>query len=155
MLFATSITTSAGTVKASAKSSQMLIGRGLIYRVEIDFPPGSLGLLHIQVFDGSYQLYPTTPEESINGDDRLISFEDMYLKLEPPWELKVLTWNLDESYDHSLNLRIGVAETEAFMSRFMPSIGWEKFSRVMEETQVVQQQERAKQITQSIKRVGG
>ena len=131
MVFSVSITTTSATAKTGAKRTFLKVSKGLVYRMEVEFPPGCCGLLHCQVFDGSYQLYPASPDDSFHSDARVIGFDDLYLKSGAPFEFVVKTWNLDDTWDHTIQVRIGMASSEAFMSRYMPSISWEKFSKVL------------------------
>lgn len=131
MVFSASITTDNGTAKADAKETILSITSGLIYRMEVEFPPGCCGLLHTQIFDGNYQVYPASIQDSFHSDARVIGFDDLYLKQQPPFELKILSWNLDETWDHTIQVRIGIAHTEAFMARYMPGLTWKKFQEVL------------------------
>ena len=131
MVFSISITTSNGTAKADAKRTVLKVSKGLIYRIEVEFPPGCSGLQHAQIFDGSYQVYPASSDDSFHSDARVIGFDDLYLKTAAPYEFTIKTWNLDDTHDHTVQVRIGMASSEAFMSRYMPSISWEKFSKVL------------------------
>ena len=46
------------------KRTVLKVSRGLVYKVEVDFPPGPTGLLKVQIFDGGHQVWPSTPGES-------------------------------------------------------------------------------------------
>lgn len=142
MIYCSTITTPKLTDQGQAKKTLLEVNRGLIWKIEVEFPAGCCGLVHIQIFDGSYQLFPATPRESLRGEGVIVSYDDLYLKSFPPWQLKIVTWNEDEKYDHTLQIRIGMASQEAFMSRFMPSITWDKFSQVLAKTAATQEKEK-------------
>lgn len=146
MVFSVSITTSNGTAKAKADSNVLKVAKGLAYRFEVEFPPGCSGLQHVQIFDGLYQVYPTSQQDSFHSDARVIGFDDCYLKQSAPYEFTIKTWNLDETHDHTVQVRIGMASSEAFMSRFMPSISWEKFQEVLSKAAIKQEYEKARAI---------
>lgn len=131
MVFSASITTSKKGDEDDHKETLLVVTSGLIYRMEVEFPPGCCGLLHVQIFDGSYQVYPASNQDSFHSDARVIGFDDLYLKQQPPFELKILTWNLDETWGHEIQVRIGMAHTEAFMARYMPGLTWKKFQEVL------------------------
>jgi hypothetical protein len=133
----------------------MAVTRGLVYRVELVFPPGPIGLLHCQIFDGNYQYFPATPGESIHTNDEVVSFDDLYLKQTDPLEFIIKTWNNDDTYEHGLQVRIAMASKEAFMSRYMPSISWDKFSQVLRETEYQQEQEKNEQIQGFLDKIKG
>ncbi|GAG09185.1 unnamed protein product, partial [marine sediment metagenome] len=65
-----------------------------------------------------------------------------------PFEFIVKTWNLDETWPHTINVRVGMASSEAFMSRYMPSITWEKFQAVLAKAAIQQEYEKARAISE-------
>jgi len=142
MIYISTITTEANTAKSDAKQTIFEITSGLIWRIEVEFPAGCCGLIHVQIFDGLYQLFPATPGESLRGEGATSGYDDLYLKDAAPFELTVKTWNLDETYDHTIQVRIGMASYEAFMSRYMPSVTWDKFNELL--TKVAAEQEQIK-----------
>ena len=140
MIFSSTITTVANTLEANAQITRLSVAKGLVYKFEVEFPPGCCGLLHCQVLDGSYQVYPTSRDDSFHTDARIISFDDSYLKTAAPFEFTIKTWNLDETYEHKMQVRLGMASNEAFMSRYMPSISWNKFQSVLAKAALEQEQ---------------
>lgn len=151
MIYSVSITTSNGTAEADADIFVLKVNKGLVFRLEVEFPPGCCGLLHCQIFDGSYQIYPASRDDSFHSDARVIGFDDCYLKMSAPFEFRIKTWNLDETWNHSIQVRVGMASSEAFMSRYMPSISWEKFQEVLARTVVEQEVEKARVIEEFAK----
>lgn len=154
MVYSETITVTANRAKVDAVDTSLKVTKGLVWKIEVDFPPGCCGLTHVQVFDGSYQLFPASPGDSLHGDGAVIAFDDSYLKDAAPFSFIVKTWNLDTIWDHTIQVRIGMASAEAFMSRYMPSITWEKFQQVMAQTAVQQEYERVRQIEQLAKELG-
>lgn len=138
MIYTASIETLKNRAAIKPLRTVLTVTSGLIWRIEAEFPPGCSGLLHCQIFDGSYQLFPASPGESIHSDAHVLGFDDLYLKTSGPFEFVVHTWNLDETHPHGLQVRIGMAHSEAEMSRYMPLLTWENFSRVMAQAQADQ-----------------
>jgi hypothetical protein len=155
MIYLATITTLCNTSKADAKETVLEIGKGLVWLFEIEFPAGCSGLMKVQIFDGLYQVFPATPDEAIRGDNIVVSYDDLYLKLAAPFELKIKTWNEDEVHDHTVQVRVGVATQEAFMSRYMPSVTWDKFEKVLAQVAAEQEREKAAAVEKFIKEVGG
>ena len=81
---------------------------GIIYKIEISFPPGSAGNLHIQICDALHQVWPTNEGADFAGDNVEIEFDDEYPLIQPPYELECFTWNTDTLWDHVLYLRLGI-----------------------------------------------
>lgn len=153
MIYSSSITTNASTTEGSKADIVLKVTSGLIWLFEVDFPPGCCGLQHVQIFDGSYQLLPSSPGESLHGDNVTSHFEDLYLKQAAPFELKVRTWNLDDTYPHAVQIRIGQASTRAEMSRYMPMFAWENFEKLMAEMVVSQEAVRKIQLEAALKEI--
>jgi len=106
----------------------MFLTSGLIYQFELYFPPGSCGLLHVAVFDGGYQAWPSEQEETFFGDNTLISFPDRYYIASPRKAFTISHWNEDDTYAHSFQIRIGQVSAEVFIASFLPSMTMEKLT---------------------------
>lgn len=148
MIYAATITTPSDTAEASSQETVIKVTKGLLWRVEIEFPPGCAGLLHVAIFDGSYQVVPASPGETIHSDAALIGFDDLYMKASEPFTFQVVTYNLDDTYDHTIQVRLAMASSEAFMSRYLPSMQWDNFRKLMSEIYTDQQQRRNEQLRQ-------
>lgn len=123
---------------ANPLSTDIPVTNGLIYKVEFYFPPGSSGLLHCWVKDGSYSLWPSEPGESFSGDNSLISFDDKYFIKAPDHRLKLWYYNLDDTYCHEFQVRVGQVLQEVFIASFLPSMGIEQMTKSIEEALVAQ-----------------
>ena len=111
--------------------AQLHVTKGLVYRVEFYFPRGSAGLLGVAVYDGGFGVWPSNAGEFFTGDDELISFDDLYLKESAPYIFDIYTYNLDDTYDHVVDVRLGLVSKEAYQARFLPSIAWGEFAEMM------------------------
>ena len=154
MIYTTLITVSAKGTKKTAVRTTLKINKGLIWLMEVDFPAGCVGLTHVQIFDGKYQVLPASPDMDLSGDGQLLRYDDLYLKEAAPFELVVVTWNTDELWDHTVQVRIGVASTRLFMGRYLPSVGWEDFGIEMEKARENQQEVKAQQIRDVLSQMG-
>lgn len=142
MIYAFDITTVASTPVTSPKRTPLKVTRGLVYQVEIEFPPGPLGLYHVSIYDGGYQIWPSNSEFDFHGDNGMIVFPDTYLKLVAPYEFTAVTWNADDTYQHTLHLRIGMVSDEVFMARFLPTLSFDKMLSVLDAAQKRQEEQR-------------
>jgi hypothetical protein len=142
MLYVATITTLANTPELSPLSTFIHVTAGLVYHVEFFFPPGSAGLLHFQLLDGAFPLFPSTPRESLIGDNNLLSYDDMYMKGEPVYTFEARTWNLDTEYDHLLQVRIGMVSKDEYIARFSPLMQGTMVEDLL--SKVTAQQEQAK-----------
>ncbi len=121
MIYGGHISVDANTAAASAKETAVIVSAGILYKFLLYFPPGSSGLLHVQVFDGAYQLFPATIGESFTGDNIKYEFEDTYDKSAAPHVLVVKSWNLDTEYAHAFEVWIGQVSRDDFIARFIPN----------------------------------
>lgn len=108
--------------KTSPKRTSLRVTRGLVYKVELDFPPGSAGLAGVAILDGGFQVWPSTLGQWFTGDGIVIGFDDVYLKDTAPYEFTIETYNEDETYPHAVNIRIGLVSKDIFMARFLPTM---------------------------------
>ena len=155
MIYTASITTQENTAEADAKRTVLRVGKGLVWRIEVEFPPGCSGLAHLFITDGKYQVFPATPGESFASDGNVIGFDDLYLKNIPPYEFVITTWNDDQANPHTLQVRLAMASNEAFMSRYMPSISWDKFNRSLKAAALQQEIDKEDQLQYLAKQIGG
>jgi len=123
------------TLKASAgvtyQDTQLFVTKGLVHRILIDFPSGSAGLLGVAIFDGRYQVWPSTIGEWFVGDGVQVAFDDMYLKEKAPYIFDIYTCNADITYNHAVHISVGLVSNDVFMARFMPSVGYELYQKTL------------------------
>lgn len=132
MIYIANITTVKNTAQSSLKKTTIRVTKGLVFKVEFFFPPGSAGLMGLAVFDGLYQVWPSSVGEFFLSDGETISFEDLYLKESGPFEFQCYTYNIDDTHDHLVGVRIGLVSSEVFMARFLPTRDRNYFKRLRE-----------------------
>lgn len=130
MIYTANITTLAKRWKTNLKKTTINVTKGLVYKVEFYFPAGSAGLMGVAVFDGLYQIWPSTVGDFFVSDGETIRFDDMYLKESAPFELQCYTYNEDDTYPHFVAVRIGLVSSEVFLARFMPTRGRQQFAKI-------------------------
>jgi len=125
MIYTANITIPAQTVSTQTICERIVITSGLVYKVELQFPPGCLGLAHVYIKDGGYQVWPSTPGTDFACDDYTINFEDSFLKQTEPYELQIYGYNDDETYDHTIQIRVGQVSKEIFIARYLPTLQYD------------------------------
>ncbi|KKL15111.1 hypothetical protein LCGC14_2508870 [marine sediment metagenome] len=143
MIYSANITTPINTANSSPKKTVIHVTKGLVYKVEFYFPSGSAGLMGIAVFDGLYQVWPSSVGEFFIGENHIISFDDMFLKESAPYEFQCYTYNTDDTYAHGVSVRIGLVSKEVFQARYLPSKSSEVFIAVLAQM-AVEREELAK-----------
>ena len=131
MIYQTTITTPKGPLGFTYLHSVLKVIKGLVYKVEVAFPPGCANLLKVRIFDGGHQNWPSNNNESFHTDGFVISFDDTLLKLAAPFQYDIFTVNEDTLYDHSVTIRIGMVSDELYMARFLPSIAYQQMLEVL------------------------
>lgn len=144
MIYTATIKTTEKGSKNELKKTRINVTKGLVYKVEFYFPSGSAGLVGVAVFDGLYQVWPSTVGEFFKGEDQVIAFDDMYLKETAPYELQAYTYNEDDTFPHEVQVRIGLVSKEVFLARFMPTKSQELFIQLLD-WMSVEREEQAKQ----------
>lgn len=148
MVYTIPITTTKNTSKSNPDRAILTVTKGLVYKVEFDFPPGSAGLLGCMVSDGGFQVWPSSLGSWFTGDSIVIGFDDVYLKESAPYQFNIFTYNDDDTYDHAINVRIGLVTNEIFMARFLPSMAYKDFAEALlqmqsDQTVLAEQQQQA------------
>jgi hypothetical protein len=131
MIRAMSVTVAAGGNKQTPSDTPWKLTVGMIYQVEVAFPPGCSGLVGVQIRDHAGQLYPYEGGEWFVGDSETISFQETHLIEIPPHELILRCYNTDELYPHTVQFRIGLVTRELFIARFLPAVGAEQIAAVL------------------------
>ena len=133
MIYQKTISTVIETYATIPKRTVLKVTKGLVYKIEIAFPPGPAGLLKVQIYDGGHQVWPSTPGEFFTADDRTIYYDDTLLKLAAPFQYDIYTWNECEVYPHEVTIRIGMVSQEIYIARFLPSVAYEQMLKVLTE----------------------
>ena len=115
MYYDVSFTIPANTAKIAPEEQHVKLTHGVIHRVEIGFPSGCAGLAHLQIYEGGHQVWPANRQGSFNTDDYTIPIDDHYELFEEPYILTLVGWNLDDTYDHTLEVRFGILPPELLM----------------------------------------
>ena len=144
MVYLTEVTTPAAIYTAAAPMiTRLAVTKGLVYKFHLYAPHGAMGLHYVQVFDGSYQLWPSSPGSAFRGDGIQVDWDDIYLKVVEPYEFTIKSWNLDDTYEHLTVIGVGLVSEEAFMARFLPSMSWENAVKAMADIQARQLEQQA------------
>jgi len=106
------ITTPKETTPENPKVTEFKLSAGIIHRVEVIFPRGCAGLLHVTIWHGGHQLYPSTQGQDFSGDGETISFNDYYQLKSEVNLLKIKTWNEDTVFSHTVTVRLGILKEE-------------------------------------------
>ncbi len=108
MIYRFGITTPANTASTAKKETRLKIASGIVHQIDIRFPPGPQGLLHIHINDALHQVWPINPDEDFAAAGEVISFREFIPILTEPYELQAFTWNEDDTHEHLVIVRLGI-----------------------------------------------
>ena len=143
MIYTATVTSVKDTASTSPDKTVLQVSRGLIYKIDVYFPPGSAGLMGVKIMDSIYQMYPSTPGTWFVGDNNTISFDDVYLKESGPYVFDIYHYNTDDTNSHSVIIRIGMLTKTRYMARFLPDLSFtamkDYFAGIAAEQELIQQ----------------
>lgn len=102
MQYVTSITVTTSHTQASPATVDVSLPSGYLTRVDVVFPPGPAGLVNIQIFKSSTQLFPKGAGTSYTGDDTHISFECAEYLDSSPTTLTIKGWQTGCNFSHTI-----------------------------------------------------
>lgn len=132
MVFAETVTVPKATLSSAPVKRTVKLTKGLVYQFEIYFPPGPSGLVGVRVREKDTQLYPVERTEWFVGDRVSLSYTDTYYVFEPPYEWEISVYNIDDTYEHTIQVRIGLMTEEEYMARYAPLAGIESLQSSLE-----------------------
>jgi len=113
MYFDYAITVPAGTALTDPLITRLELTYGIITDLDIAFPPGCAALVHVAIYRFNHQLWPSNPEASFAWDNFTIRITgESYPLTTPPFHLAAHTWSLDNAFDHTITLRVGIHPPE-------------------------------------------
>ena len=108
MIYDFDIPTPALTLKSAPVRTSMPLVKGTIVQMGVFVPPGSNGLAHLKILYGINQLFPSNEQGDFSASGILFTWpEDIVLDTDPVI-LTALTWNDDDTYPHTVHVRIAV-----------------------------------------------
>ena len=110
MLFVYSLTIPANTTAAAPVTDLVDIVHGVLRHVSVSFPPGCAALAHITVLQHEHQIIPANAGGDLAWDDLTISWPEDIELVEVPYRLKLVGWNEDDSYPHTITFRFDILE---------------------------------------------
>ena len=110
MFYVHRITCTKNNPETTPEVTYIPLAPGEIHQVEVGFPWGCAGLVHVQIWRGEHQVWPTNPDSSFAWND----YNDVFQEAETcygatdHWSIRV--WNDDVRHDHLIVVRIGILE---------------------------------------------
>ena len=105
MVYVKSITTGYTTDAYTESVTALKLTKGVIRQAEIYFPPGCCGLLQAQILLNDKAYIPFNGSELLIGDSLNLVYNDNTLITDEPYQIKIITRNYDNLYNHLLQVR--------------------------------------------------
>jgi hypothetical protein len=112
MFYDFAITVPKSTTEAAPVTEELKLTHGVIHRIEVQFPVGTMALAHCQLRHWEHQAWPTNPPGSFASDGYTIVIDENFELDTAPYTLKAVCWNDDDTYPHIITVRVGVMESE-------------------------------------------
>ena len=116
MIFQADITIDASTTQASPKDVRLRIAKGIITKMMVRPRPGHNALAHLTIYHSGHQIAPSIEGMDLHGDTFPIDWEEYYEFYEPPYELKLLGWNDDDTYEHTFTVYVVILPRRAILA---------------------------------------
>jgi len=91
---------------------------GVITHVELEFPPGCAGLAKVKILHHRYQVWPSNIDKWFYTDGRIIVWDDYFELLEAPYNLVLLGYNDDDTFQHTPIVRFEVLPPMVAMAKY-------------------------------------
>ena len=85
---------------------------GIIHRIEVQFPIGTLALTHCRLEHHTFGELPTNPSGSFATDGYTIPIDEYLEFFSEPYIIRATCWNDDDTYPHTVTIRIGIMESK-------------------------------------------
>jgi len=106
MMYVFPITTPAATPPTAKLKTILPLACGKITRIDIQFPSGLQGYAHLALNRGLHQLFPSNQAGDFASSQETIWWNENYDIDQAPFQLEAFTWNLDNTYPHTITVRI-------------------------------------------------
>lgn len=125
MIYEFDIVVPANTSASNPVVQEMRLSRGIIHKLEVQFPYGCRFMVKIAIRRGLHQVWPTNPDGSIKAEGFTVSFPVFYPLEKAPYKLQALAWAPGTTYSHTVTVRLGIEPREVLMPE-RPELGFLK-----------------------------
>ena len=108
MFYSWPIVVAAGNVESNKAKIDMPMSSGIIHQVDIMFPDTCDHDIRVQIFDASFQLWPSNRDGTVRGDAAVVSFRDFYEMRAENNVLTGIAWLTDTAKASTIWIQIGV-----------------------------------------------
>ncbi len=115
MMFAQQLTVTKNTTSLTPVHMFMKLTRGVIHQIDVQFPPGCSDLVRVFLQREAHQIFPVTAGQTVGADTFVISGKMFQELNDHPLSVDVFAHNLDDTFDHTIEVRVWVLPKFAIM----------------------------------------
>lgn len=116
---------------ASPKEEILKLTKGVIHRVEVEFPSGCRGQVYLKLLHHEHQVWPTNPQGSFNAEGYTIPIGEHHKLTSEPYALKAIAWGVGCSYNHTITVRVGILPEEILLPLTRLGAKFSKFFKLI------------------------
>ena len=112
MFYNFAVVVTAGSTEANPTVETLKLTKGIIHRVEVEFPRGCKGYVSLKLYHQEHQVWPSNPPGAFKTDAYTVPIDEHYKLDSAPYSLKARGWAPSATYDHTITVRIGILSEE-------------------------------------------
>jgi len=112
VLFEYRLTVPINTPEADAEPLECPLSAGTVTRVDVQFPAGCAGMVHVSIWRSDHQVWPVNLDGDIAGEDAIISWPKSYDLDDEPFGFEVRGWSPGTTYPHVITFRFALLSLE-------------------------------------------
>lgn len=116
MLSVMELTIPAQTGKGQPTSGFVVLPVGTINQVSVLFPPGVVGLVGLRCYVNEFPVVPVSADGWLVGNAETVRWSEWIRLMPTEREFVGYGYNLDDTYDHTLYIRINVEPLSAALT---------------------------------------
>ena len=108
MLFEYDLTIPANTPASAKVRLDMVLARGIIHDVGVDFRAGARHEVNVVINRATHQVFPANPDGYFKGDFWPIRYSTWEPLEESPYQLEAYGWSPGTSFNHVVTIRLNI-----------------------------------------------
>lgn len=82
------------------------LSHGVITKAIFRPRPGHASLLHVKVYHGRHQIFPSSGDDDLHGDWQMVEWDEWYEINQKPFFLTISAWNDSQRYAHTFDFAV-------------------------------------------------
>ena len=113
------------------KTVELHLGKGVIHHIAVQFPIGCAALAHCRLLHHSFGQLPTNRQGSFATDGYIIDVDENLEFFAEPYIIRALCWNDDDTYAHTITIRLSILESKTAIRVMKLITGLSKMLKLM------------------------